>query len=572
MRALVALFLSLLVVVSSEARIRGGAALAGGGGGGGTPQILYTDVISGPNTGGEGNNGIYLSIFGVNFGSVQANVAVTVGGGSVASIKYFGASNGRPDIQQISVQLGSAAVTGAVVVKVSGVSSNTNFAFTVASGTIYYVNNVTGSDSNAGTFALPFATLSHFQNSLNPGDFMVVEYDGSTQYTTSATSIWPVKVGGTSTSAAITLMGYPGAFPYFNCQVACTKAGVYAFDGTVNSYINVVGMHINAAGSEGAIDVESSPTNWRVINNELTMPSASNSTTAGCVAGSGTAMFWVGNHCHDTAGGTSDETHGVYINNGVGSFEVAYNWIENINNGSGVQIDGAVQAASSPITTGVHIHHNIIHDTLKYGIEIGDYGLQAGFMANYVVWDNLVYYTHQAGIIFNTITSSSAPLTALVYNNTFYKCSIAGGTMGVIDNDNGSNLTGMSISFSNNIVNAATSGGPYYSELSSSSGLTGITATNNLYYGGTGSTLGTNVVSGTPAYVSLPGASPVTSGGSLPNMNLSGGSVGIAAGSNVVLTGTGPYSIINLPDFIGVTNDLDLVATNGSAINVGALQ
>jgi hypothetical protein len=542
-----------------------------GGGSSGGPIILYTDIVSGPNTGGENNDGTYLSIFGVNFGSSASNVSVTVGGGAVAAIKYFGPSNGRPDIQQISVQLGSAAATGAVVVTVSGTPSTSNPTFTVASGNIYYVNNVTGSDSNAGTFAAPFASIAHYANNMQPGDTLVVEYDGTAYGTGSGSYVWGVQVSGTSTTAAITLMGYPGEFPYVNAQ-NYTKAGVYAYDAPNTNYINVVGMYLNAAGSEGAVDVESGSTGWRVVNNNLTMPGATESTTAGCIAGGpGTEMFWVGNHCHDTAGGAADETHAIYINNGCpGTYEVAYNWIENINNGSGIQDDAACQSAATPITTGVHIHHNIIHDTLKYGIELGDYSSQSGYMVNVVVWDNLVYYTHQAGLIFNTITSSTG-LSALIYNNTFYECSISGGGMGVIDNDNDSILSGLAISFTNNIVIPYSSSGVYYSQLSSSTGLTSITATNNLFSGGSGSTFGLSVVSGTPSFTSPPGASPVASGGSLPNMQLTG-SVGVGAGSSTVLVGTGPYNITWLPDFTGVTNDLNLNPVQSTSIDVGAVQ
>ena len=31
------------------------------------PVVLYTDIASGPNSGGENNHGAYLSIFGNNF-------------------------------------------------------------------------------------------------------------------------------------------------------------------------------------------------------------------------------------------------------------------------------------------------------------------------------------------------------------------------------------------------------------------------------------------------------------------------------------------------------------------------
>ena len=533
----------------------------------GGPVVLYTDIIAGPNTGGENNDGAYLSIFGVNFGSNLSNVSVTVGGGAVARVMYLGASNGRPDIQQISVQLGPSAVSGSVVVTVSGVASNSDQTFTVSPGNLYYVDNVKGSDSNNGSFATPLATLTAAAGKVKPGDFMVLMGNPATPYTTTAAYIWAVKVGGTSTTAAITLMGYPGQFPYFNGQ-SCTKAGVYAYDGSVNSYINVVGMHMDAAGTEGTVDVEnSSVTGWRVVNNELSMTTASN-TNAGAVGGQGLAQFWVGNHIHDTVGASVDQTHGIYINNGQGTYEIAYNWIENVKAGSGIQIDGVAGPSSTTITAGVHIHHNIIHDIKKYGIELGDYGNQAGFMTDEAVWDNLVYNTQLAGLIFNTITST-APLTAAVYNNTFYNVA-AGGGMGAIDNDNGSALAGMAIVFSNNIV-VPHSGSKYFTELSSSSGLAAVAGTNNLFSGGSGSTLGLLPIASAPTFVSPPAAS-VASGQSLPDMTLASGSAGIGAGSGTVLTGNGIASMTYLPAFTGVATDLNAAPVPSGSINVGAVQ
>jgi len=534
----------------------------------GGPVVLYSDILAGPNSGGEDNAGAYLSIFGVNFGSNLSAVSVTVGGGAVARVIYLGPSNGRPDIQQLAVQLGANASSGSIVVTVGGVASNSDQTFTVSSGNLYYVDNVTGSDSNDGSFTAPLQTLSAATGKVKAGDFMVLMSNPSTPYTTTDPYIWPVKVGGTSTTAAITLMGYPGQFPYFNGQ-SCSKAGIYVYDGSVNSYINVVGMKIDAAGTEGAVDVENSNiVGWRVVNNELLMTTATSSTLAGGIAGEGTAQFWVGNHIHDTAGGSADETHGIYVNNGPGSYEIAYNWIENVKNGTGIQIDGAAGASGSTITAAVHLHHNIIHDIQKYGIELGDYSNQSGFMTDEAVWDNLVYNTRLSGLIFNTITSL-APLTAVIYNNTFYNVATSG-SYGAIDNDNGSSLSGMAITFTNNIV-IPHSGSPYFTELSSSLGLAGIAGSNNLFSGGSGSTLGSSPITSAPAFASPPAAT-VASGQALPDMTLASGSAGIGAGSSTVLSGNGIGAMTYLPAFAGVGSDLNAAPMQSSSIDVGAVQ
>jgi hypothetical protein len=547
------------------------ASTAGGGGTpvSGAPRVLYTDVISGPTTGGENNNGAYLSIFGANFGSSAGSVSVTIGGGAVAKVIYLGKSNGRPDIQQLSVQLGPNVKTGAIVVNVGGVASNSDQTFTVSSGNIYFIDNVNGSDSNAGTFAAPFKSLAAISDNVRAGDFMVMKGTSSTPYTTSAGYYWGVRVSGSSTTSAITLMGYPGQFPYINAGNV-TKAGIYNYDGSQIKYINIAGIKLEAAGTEGAVDVEDNGAYWRVVNNELTMLSAGQNgvpCNAAAIAGFGTGEFWVGNHIHDTKGTSQDQTHGIYVNNGTGTYEIAYNWIENVYNGTGIQLDGPQGASASTITAGAHIHHNIVHDTLKYGIELGNYGGSSGNITNIAVWDNLVYNTKSAGLIFNTITSI-APLHAVIYNNTFYNVATGGGA-GAIDNDNGSDLTGMAITFTNNIV-MPHSGSKYFTELSGSAGLANIAGSNNLFSGGSGSTLGSGVVSGAPSFASPPAAT-VSSSQALPSVKLTSGA-GVGAGSASVATGNGIAAMTFLPAFTGVNSDLTGKAIGSGAISVGAVQ
>jgi hypothetical protein len=536
----------------------------------GAPRVLYTDIVAGPNAGGENDGGIYVSIFGVNFGSQPGQVTVSVGGGLVARTVYLGPSNGRPDIQQLSVQLGPGNSTGAIVVSLGGLSSNADQTFTVSPGRIAFVDNVNGNDSNAGTFAAPLKSIAAATANVQAGDFIVLQANAATPYAPAGTSVWPVKVSGNSATSAITLMGYPGQFPYIN-GTPVTKGGIYAFDGNLNNYINVVGIHLEAAGTEGAVDVESGGSYWRVVNDELTMVSAGANglqCNAGGIAGTGQGEYWVGNHIHDTNGTSQNQTHGIYVNNGPGTYELAFNWIENVHNGTGIQLDGPQGPSASPVTSGAHIHHNIVHDTLKYGIELGNYGNTSGFMTDVVVWDNLVYNSGGPGLIFNTITTL-APLQALVFNNTFYDVA-TGGAAGAIDNDNGSNLTGMAITFTNNIV-VPHAGSAYFTELSSSSGLAAVAGSNNLWAGGNGGMLGSAPLTGTPNFAAPPPPS-VASSLPLPNMRLTGGSAGIDGGSSAVLSGNGVAAMPNFPAFSGVADDLNGSPSSPTSINVGAVQ
>ena len=116
------------------------------------PLILYTDIISGPNSGGEGDNGIYLTIFGTHFGDTQGTSKVTINGKSVAQYILWTDT-------KIGVQVGRVS-TGPIVVSVGRVLSNSDKTFTVRPGRIFYigpsVDNSAGSCSG-GTYAQPGA-------------------------------------------------------------------------------------------------------------------------------------------------------------------------------------------------------------------------------------------------------------------------------------------------------------------------------------------------------------------------------------------------------------------------------
>jgi hypothetical protein len=142
------------------------------------PTIFFTDLQSGPNSGGEGGNGVYVTLYGKWFGATQGSSTVTVGGGAVAQYKSWcascwGGSSGT-EWDKVVIQLGSSSATGNIVMITSGGTSN-SIAFTVRSGNIYCVSTG-GSDSNPGTFAGGcWLTISHATNTIVAGDTVYVE-------------------------------------------------------------------------------------------------------------------------------------------------------------------------------------------------------------------------------------------------------------------------------------------------------------------------------------------------------------------------------------------------------------
>src|SRR5690242_10502792 len=90
------------------------------------PRLFFTDLISGPNSGGQNNNGVFLTIWGRGFGATQGSSTVSVGGGPVSSYPVWTAN-------KVTVQLGAAAKTGNIILTVGGVASN-GLPFTVRTG------------------------------------------------------------------------------------------------------------------------------------------------------------------------------------------------------------------------------------------------------------------------------------------------------------------------------------------------------------------------------------------------------------------------------------------------------
>src|SRR5258708_34968667 len=87
------------------------------------------------------------------------------------------------------------------------------------------------------------------------------------------------------------------------------------------------------------------------------------------ITGNGTGLVWLGNHIHDIQG-SSGECHGIYID-GDGSYEIAYNLIENIRSGNGFQIYVNGTNGSS-VANNVNFHPNLIHDVSKHGLNLAD--------------------------------------------------------------------------------------------------------------------------------------------------------------------------------------------------------
>jgi hypothetical protein len=535
----------------------------------GVPYVVYTDIVSGPTSGGEGNNGAYLSIFGQNFGSsgLGTTTKVYIGSVEVASYRYLGAAK-VSNMQQITVQVGSlgGAAQGVALpikVMVNGAASNTNVTFMPNPGRLLYVDNVAGNDTTAvpNDITHPYRyvqTPALYTGGAwpvaQPGDMIILRGHGNANPWTDVgfenyfmryrdkSGSAPTGVSGTG---PIVLMGYPGEDAYIHGTIAGGMTGgcVSAINGQTypgkGQWAVISNLRMDCEGYDGPVSEEIYGDNWRVVNNELSASTAPRSGSSAPkmagITGNGSNSVWYGNHIHDIQG-SSQECHGIYID-GDGSYDIAYNQIHDIRDGNGFQV--YVNGGNgSTVANNISFHHNLIHDVSKHAINIAD-----GTKNNVKVWDNIAYNAQFAAIRFNTTDLNGAKF----YNNTFYNTNLAGSSFyGALTND--WNLPANSIDVENNIFYVATNT-PY------NSGSVGVSASmgtfaHNLWYNGSGSVSIDSVpITGNPLFVT-PGA----------DFHLQAGSAAIGTGSTAAAV-----------DAL-VVNDYELKARNAASMDIGALK
>jgi hypothetical protein len=310
------------------------------------------------------------------------------------------------------------------------------------------------------------------------------------------------KSGSTPTGTsggAIVLMGYPTEDVYIRGTLASgmTSGCVSGINGqsypTAGKWAVVTNLRIDCEGYDGPISQQINGDNWRVINNDLSASTAPR-TGAGIprmagITGNGSNSVWLGNHIHDIQG-SSGECHGIYID-GDGSYEIAYNNIHNIRDGNGFQV--YVNGGNgSTAADDVRLHHNLIHDVSKHGINIAD-----GSRNNFAVYNNVVYNVAYAAVRFNTMDLHGAK----IYNNTFYRTNMSGNSAyGALTND--WNLPSDALDVRNNIfyVTGATQYGGGSVDVGGAIG----TIRNNMWFGGASSyAFDTAPLSADPKFVSL---------------------------------------------------------------------
>lgn len=246
----------------------------------GIPVIFFTDLESGPNTGGENNNGAFVTIYGKNL----SGSTVTVGGGS-AIIKLT--STPYLWYEKMAIQLGASTNSGNIIVTNAYGSSN-NLPFTVRAGNVYCVS-MTGADSNNGKFTTETPPSAGVQgcwlnvykakNTIAAGDIAYI-LDGANQTTPEPGTGVALQISnGGNLGNPKALIVYPGGTSVLGAigsgDWVGSVGGIKVLGSASNAdYITIAGFTFKTFSSALSISGNTYPSaqHWRFIGNYLTCP------------------------------------------------------------------------------------------------------------------------------------------------------------------------------------------------------------------------------------------------------------------------------------------------------------
>jgi hypothetical protein len=396
------------------------------------PSIFFSDLESGPNTGGQNNKGVWVTLWGKGFGATQGTSTVTVGGGAVDNYPLWSDA-------KITFQLGAAAASGSIVVNVSGIGSSNGVPFSVRPGNIFFVAT-TGNDANTGSFASPWQTVVNAKNSMSAGDTTYLENGVSQTSQDNFTAYLSMDKQGASNSgtaaAPMAIVAYPGATATIGVAGGLHYAIRTPNIGTNEDYWVISQLHI--IGGTQSMDV--SGTGWKIVGNEMQCPGADDQVGCFEMSGGDHVKFY-GNEVHNAGiNPTSSKFyHAVYFSTDSNHIDVGWNHIhDNFT-------CRALQFHSSPLcspscgaadTTGfdmfdLHVHDNLIHGDNCNGINFATVDPSKGTVEAY---NNVIYHVGlmdplQLGGSFSCIyvagiTNNGVPGTGnvQVFNNTVSDC------------------------------------------------------------------------------------------------------------------------------------------------------
>lgn len=423
------------------------------------PRITFSDLQSGPNSGGLNNKGAIVSVYGVGFGASRGASSLTIGG--AAADNYLQWSDTR-----ISFQLGAAAVSGNIIVNVAASGASNGVPFTVRPGRIFFVSPA-GNDANAGTSAAPWHSVVKAKNTVVAGDIVYL-MDGVNESGLESSSASLVLAKSGSSTLPIALVAYPGA----TATIGSATGQQYGIR-TTSASNDWVLAGLTLRGSFSAISVSSS-SNWRVVANDISCPNGSGS--GACADFSAvTNMSLYRNRVHDVGSTTATSLklyQGVLFDAGSNGIDFGWNEIANVRSCRALQF-----SSDTGKLYNITVDNNLIHDSRCDGINFATVDPALGSVRAY---NNVIYRTGTGpapgGVESNYAcinVGAAGSAAVLLQNNTLYDCGRRA------NGDSGAISASSAVTVVNNII-VALSGEKY---LAPNSLTTRFSGSNNLFFG-----------------------------------------------------------------------------------------
>lgn len=504
------------------------------------PSIFFTDLTSGPNSGGEnvgGTAGAYVTLYGNNFGTTQGSSTVTLNGSNCGRVVIWGS----PWLwyQRIVYQLGSGCTSGNFQVTTSAGTSNA-LSFTVRStGHIYFVAPGGNDSSGTGSISAPWATLKKAYGAVSAGDIVYARNgtvaSGVDNY---GATLNISGINGTTTNP-IAFVNYPNEIPLIDANGGAGRC-INGYSSGI-SYWTFAGLKwIDETGPE-CIYMQAG-NNLRFIANDITCPQGDGST--GCVTTASDGVpylsFW-GNTIHDTGcpgsmtgsysgcGDTQKTYHAFYWGDFTGTLshdlDIGWNDVHNIYGCRGIMVHPADNGAGNE-EYNVTMHDNHVYNVRCDGLRLANANASKGAIS---VYNNVLWHVGTgpapSGVEANYACmyaddgqgTPTAPIQ--VYNNTCYD----GGSRGASEGNAGAWSIAVPAQFRNNLTQEVS--GESYFDTASNNILAGkLTGSNNLWYGVSGAPAQTtsnitsdpllnNLAPGAAAVLTLQSASPAIAAG-----------------------------------------------------------
>ena len=403
------------------------------------PVLFYSDLDSGPNSGGQDDKGVFVTVWGGNFGTKPGTVSV--GGGRAE--KYPAWSDTK-----IIFQLGPDAKTGDIVVTTADNLSSNSLPFTVRPGRIFFVS-AKHSSRGSGSYENPWRSPGSFYGKMRPGDTLYFrEGTYSEQYTQTNWGSYNFTLGratGGTADKPIAFVGYPG-------ETAILKAPSQSYGNitfadsteTQAHYMTVANLTLQGAdfciGGGGFWQREKSGgTHVRIVGNRLSANYDGNTMT-GLISVMGDSWRIFGNEFVDT--GTTppiNNNHALYIMTGASDIDVGWNQFRNLRMGHVIQVhtdipyryqdirihDNVITAANNNDSRGINvgralpgtygaIYNNVLHNVGQ------NFSAIAIYSGDWKIYNNTLYNINATdGIIWVSAQAGKVP-TAKVVNNIIY--------------------------------------------------------------------------------------------------------------------------------------------------------